>query len=111
MGRCRASARVLGERTVKRRPFCLSRKRDGDGMCSARRFAEVLRKGFRPGVRASVVDPVAERARLLEADATLVWASAKCTPPFRVLLGHSMGSESVMRGAGPRRSARELPAT
>jgi predicted dienelactone hydrolase len=63
---------------------------------------QILRRGLRPGVRALVVDPVAERARLLDVDATLVWANAKCTPPFRVLLGHSMGAESVMLEAGVR---------
>jgi hypothetical protein len=49
-----------------------------------------------------VADPVAERARLLDVDVTLVWAGAQCSPPFRVLPGHSMGAESVMLEAGAR---------
>jgi hypothetical protein len=68
--------------------------------------AEILRQGIRPGVRALVADPVAERARLLDVEATLVWAGAKCTPPFRVLPGHSMGAESVMLEAGAQHGRR-----
>ena len=58
--------------------------------------------GFMDGLRALVGDRGAEEARLLDAGAALQWANAQCTPPFRVLLGHSMGAETVMLEAGAR---------
>lgn len=58
--------------------------------------------GLKAGVRALVADPQAEQARLLDVSAALKWADAHCQAPFRVLLGHSMGSETVMLEAGAR---------
>ena len=58
--------------------------------------------GFMGGLRALVGDRGAEEARLLDVGAALKWSNAKCTPPFRVLLGHSMGAETVMLEAGAR---------
>jgi predicted dienelactone hydrolase len=66
--------------------------------------ANMRAQGIRPGVRALVADPEAEKDRLLDVDATLRWADSQCPAPgkipFRVLLGHSMGSETVMLEAG-----------
>jgi len=56
--------------------------------------------GFMGGLKALVGDRGAEEARLLDVGAALEWANARCTPPFRVLLGHSMGAETVMLEAG-----------
>jgi len=56
--------------------------------------------GIMQGVTELVADPNAEQARLLDVAATLQWAKARCHAPFRVLLGHSMGSETVMLEAG-----------
>ncbi|HUJ40801.1 MAG TPA: hypothetical protein VLW54_09665 [Candidatus Acidoferrales bacterium] len=58
--------------------------------------------GFLGGLRALVGDRGAEEARLLDVGAALGWANARCAPPFRVLLGHSMGAETVMLEAGAR---------
>ena len=61
---------------------------------------EMLRHGPMRGVRLLVADPVAEQARLLDVGAALKWADGQCKAPFRVLLGHSMGAETVMMEAG-----------
>jgi dienelactone hydrolase len=58
--------------------------------------------GIVAGVRALVADPRAEQARLLDVGAALRWANQRCKAPFRVLLGHSMGAETVMLEAGAR---------
>lgn len=64
--------------------------------------ADMRQYGFRPGIRALVVDPAAEADRLLDVSAALQWGSSQCKPAFRVLLGHSMGAETVMLEAGAR---------
>jgi dienelactone hydrolase len=58
--------------------------------------------GIRRGVHALVADPEAEQARLLDVGAALQWADGQCHAPFRVLLGHSMGAETVMLEAGAK---------
>jgi len=58
--------------------------------------------GIKKGIEALVADPVAEQGRLLDVGATLAWADNRCKPPFRVLLGHSMGAETVLLEAGAR---------
>lgn len=64
--------------------------------------ANMRAQGIRPGVKELVADPQAEQARLLDITAALKWADAQCHAPFRVLLGHSMGAETVMLEAGAR---------
>jgi dienelactone hydrolase len=64
--------------------------------------ADMRKHGIRRGVQALVADPTAEQARLLDVGAALAWANHQCHAPFRVLLGHSMGSETVMLEAGAR---------
>lgn len=64
--------------------------------------ASMRANGMRQGVAGLVADPSAESARLLDLDATLTWADAQCQSPFKVLLGHSMGSSTVMLEAGAR---------
>ena len=64
--------------------------------------ADVREHGILPGVEALVADPKAEQARLLDVGAALGWAAGLCQAPFRVLLGHSMGAETVMLEAGAR---------
>ena len=63
---------------------------------------DMRQDGMMAGVRALVADPNAEQARLLDVSAVLKWADAQCQAPFRVLLGHSMGSETVMLEAGAK---------
>lgn len=62
--------------------------------------ADMRKNGIRPGIKALVADPQAEQARLLDVGAALKWADGQCHVPFRVLLGHSMGAETVMLEAG-----------
>ena len=63
---------------------------------------DMLAHGFAQGIRALVTDPNAEQARLLDLEAALKWADTQCAAPFRVLLGHSMGAETVMLEAGAK---------
>lgn len=65
-------------------------------------LADMRQRGIRKGIQELVADPQAEQARLLDVGAALKWAEAQCHAPFRVLLGHSMGSETVMLEAGAR---------
>ncbi|MGO8816359.1 MAG: alpha/beta hydrolase family protein [Terriglobia bacterium] len=64
--------------------------------------ADMLADGLLAGVRDLVANPQAEQARLLDVGAALKWADSPCAAPFRVLLGHSMGAETVMLEAGAR---------
>jgi len=64
--------------------------------------ADMREKGLMQGLRALVADPAAEQARLLDVGAALKWADGQCAAPFRVLLGHSMGAETVMLEAGAK---------
>lgn len=64
--------------------------------------ADMRKYGLIAGVRELVKDRSAEQARLLDVGAALNWANSQCKAPFRVLLGHSMGSETVMLEAGAK---------
>ncbi len=66
--------------------------------------ADMLAYGVMQGLTALVADPKAEQARLLDVGAVLKWADSQCRAPFRVLLGHSMGAETVMLEAGAKNS-------
>ncbi len=58
--------------------------------------------GVMQGLTDLVADRNAEQARLLDVTAALQWADGRCRAPFRVLLGHSMGAETVMLEAGAK---------
>ena len=58
--------------------------------------------GVLQGLTLLVADTNAEQARLLDVSAALKWADGHCHAPFRVLLGHSMGAETVMLEAGAK---------
>jgi dienelactone hydrolase len=64
--------------------------------------ADMMSDGIRAGIEALVADRNAEEARLLDVGAALRWADQRCHAPFRVLLGHSMGAETVMLEAGAK---------
>jgi predicted dienelactone hydrolase len=70
------------------------------GMAALR--SDILSHGIHNGVQALVENPQAESARLLDVGAALAWADTQCKAPFKVLLGHSMGSSTVMLEAGAR---------
>jgi dienelactone hydrolase len=61
---------------------------------------DILGDGILGGVTKLVSDPEAESDRLLDVGAALKWSESRCSAPFRVLLGHSMGAETVMLEAG-----------
>lgn len=58
------------------------------------------------GIQQLVTTPAANEARLMDVGAGLAWANAQCKAasgvPFRALLGHSMGGETVMLEAGAK---------
>jgi predicted dienelactone hydrolase len=58
--------------------------------------------GIKKGVRELVDDPDAYNAREMDIKAALDWTSAICKPPYRALLGHSMGARTVMVEAGAK---------
>jgi predicted dienelactone hydrolase len=60
----------------------------------------VLKSGLHQGLLETVTDPTLYRDRLMDVGAALAWADKQCAHPFRALLGHSMGSETVMFEAG-----------
>lgn len=70
------------------------------GMAALR--SDLRSHGLLRGLTALVADPTAESDRLLDVDAALAWAESRCHAPFRVLLGHSMGAETVMLEAGAK---------
>lgn len=58
--------------------------------------------GIRGGLMRLVGDPKAYASRMQDIHAALNWASAQCHAPYKVLLGHSMGAETVMLEAGAK---------
>lgn len=66
--------------------------------------SDIAAHGFHNGVQALVEDPAAESVRLLDVGAALAWANTQCRAPFKALLGHSMGSETVMLETGAHNS-------
>ncbi|HVZ82380.1 MAG TPA: hypothetical protein VG893_01805 [Terracidiphilus sp.] len=64
--------------------------------------ADMRADGFMRGLVALVTDTNAEQARLLDVGAALAWTDKQCQAPFRVLLGHSMGGETVMLESGAK---------
>ena len=63
---------------------------------------DVRRSGLHSGLTEMVTDPALHRYRLMDVAAALQWAEKQCRPPYKVLLGHSMGSDTVMFEAGAR---------
>jgi predicted dienelactone hydrolase len=61
---------------------------------------DMRKYGLLRGVTELVRSPIAENDRLKDVTAALDWSDKTCKPPFRVLLGHSMGAETVMLEAG-----------
>jgi len=63
---------------------------------------EVFTHGLKGGLTQMVTDPTAYRDRFMDIDAADQWATGRCKPPYRVLLGHSMGAYTVMLEAGAK---------
>lgn len=49
-----------------------------------------------------VTDPALHRDRLMDLGAALKWSAKHCNHPYKALLGHSMGSTTVMLEAGAK---------
>ncbi len=60
----------------------------------------IFKSGVHQGMLEMVTDPQLYRDRLMDVGAALDWAEKQCHRPFKALLGHSMGSETVMFEAG-----------
>lgn len=63
---------------------------------------EILSAGIHGGLKDMVTDRELQQDRMLDLDAALAWSSPRCSSSYKVLLGHSMGSDTVMFEAGAR---------
>lgn len=63
---------------------------------------DVLKAGVHGGMMRMVTDAALHRDRLMDVSAALDWAGKHCNHPYKVLLGHSMGSSTVLFEAGAR---------
>ncbi|HST12370.1 MAG TPA: hypothetical protein VLL05_18490, partial [Terriglobales bacterium] len=61
---------------------------------------DIVSEGIRGGLKDMVTDPTLQRDRMLDLAAALDWAERQCRHPYKVLLGHSMGSDTVVFEAG-----------
>ena len=62
--------------------------------------ADIRQAGIHGGLKDMVTDPTLQRDRMLDLTAALAWAEKQCRHPYKVLLGHSMGSDTVVFEAG-----------
>jgi len=92
--------RYLAEAMVKLGYTTIVMGHRESGMSALR--ADMRADGFTQGVTALVTNPQAEQARLWDVGAALKWADGQCKAPRRILLGHSMGAETVMLEAGAK---------
>lgn len=60
----------------------------------------IFKSGVHQGMLNMVTDAQLYRDRMMDVGAALAWAEKQCHRPFKALLGHSMGSETVMLEAG-----------
>ena len=58
--------------------------------------SDIRQDGIHGGLKNMVTDPTLQNSRMLDVAAALNWAEKHCHHPFKVLLGHSMGSDTVM---------------
>jgi dienelactone hydrolase len=61
---------------------------------------QVSSSGLHGGLRKMVTDATAQRDRIHDLDAALAWSAPRCHGAYKALLGHSMGSDTVMFEAG-----------
>lgn len=74
----------------------IGHKESGPGVL----LSKAARSGLHGGLTEMVTDPALHRDRLMDVAAALGWAEKQCQRPYKVLLGHSMGSQTVMMEAG-----------
>jgi len=53
-------------------------------------------RGIHGGLKDMVADPTLQRDRMLDLAVALTWAEQQCAHPYKVLFGHSMGSDTVV---------------
>jgi predicted dienelactone hydrolase len=63
---------------------------------------DIVHEGIHGGLKDMVTDPKLQNDRMLDLTAALAWAEKQCQHPYKALLGHSMGSDTVMFEAGAR---------
>jgi len=76
-------------------------RRDGhkeSGPASLRH--DIRNAGIHGGLKEMVTDRRLQRDRMLDLRAALEWSEKQCPRPYKVLLGHSMGSDTVVFEAG-----------
>lgn len=61
---------------------------------------DIRHAGIHGGLKDMVTDKALQQDRMLDLTAALAWAEQQCHHPYKVLLGHSMGSDTVMFEAG-----------
>ena len=61
---------------------------------------DIVHEGIHGGLKDMVTDPALQNDRMLDLAAAFAWAEKQCRHPYKVLLGHSMGSDTVMFEAG-----------
>jgi predicted dienelactone hydrolase len=62
--------------------------------------SDIREAGIHGGLKDMITDPTLQNDRMMDLAATIAWADKECHRPFKVLLGHSMGSDTVMFEAG-----------
>jgi dienelactone hydrolase len=62
--------------------------------------SDIRHAGIHGGLKNMVTDPTLQNDRMLDLTATLAWSEKQCRHPYKVLLGHSMGSDTVVFEAG-----------
>ena len=61
---------------------------------------DIVHEGIHGGLKDMVTDPKLQNDRMLDLAAALNWAEKQCKHPYKALLGHSMGSDTVVFEAG-----------
>jgi len=61
---------------------------------------DIVHEGIHGGLKDMVTDSKLQSDRMLDLAAALHWAEKQCKHPYKVLLGHSMGSDTVVFEAG-----------
>ena len=74
----------------------MGHKKSGPGTLRS----DIRNAGIHGGLKDMVTDPTLQNDRMLDLTTALAWADKQCHHPLKVLLGHSMGSDTVMFEGG-----------
>jgi hypothetical protein len=78
--------------------FVMGHKESGPGTLGK----DIRHEGIHGGLKDMVTGPTLQRDRMLDLTAALAWTEKQCHHPYKVLFGHSMGSDTVVFEAGAR---------